>query len=83
MNIEKENLTRVKELIEELEKLEKAINITKNYDASITASFSSFHNFNTKTPIGISVPISNDIKDAIINNIHLRIKEIKKELEKV
>lgn len=83
MNIERENIGKAKKLIEELEMLEDAIDITRNYDASITASFFTLHNHNTKTSKSVEIPISSDIEKAIIKNVHERIEEIKKELEKM
>lgn len=83
MNIERENIAKVKKLIEELEMLEDAIDITRNYDASIKASFFTLHNHNTKTSKSVKIPISNDIEKAIIKSIYERIEEIKKELEKM
>lgn len=83
MNIERENIGKAKKLIEELEMLEDAIDITRNYDASIMASFFTLHNHNTKTSKSVEIPISNDIEKAIIKNVHERIEEIKKELEKM
>lgn len=83
MNIKRENIAKAKKLIEELEMLEDAIDITRNYDASIKVSFSTLHNHNTKNSKSVKIPISNDIEKSIIKGVYERIEEIKKELEKM
>ena len=83
MKVDSKNITRARELLSELENLEKALHVATNYDWKLSAAFYTFHNDNTKSPLKISVPLpkSGDLKDQIFEHINLRIFEIKKELE--
>lgn len=81
MNIEKKNLDKVRELLEELKKLEDANDILGNYDARVYAVFSTLHNNNLKVLKEVRIPMSGDIRKTMIEYISNRIYEIKKELE--
>ena len=80
MKIEKENLKRARDLLNELEKLEQALNIMGNYDATISAQFKSIYNNNKESALTVVVPISEYSKKFILDDINLRIEQIKKEL---
>lgn len=46
MNIERDNLKKARELLNELETLESALNVSSNYDSEIYAQFHTMHNNN-------------------------------------
>lgn len=81
MNIEKKNLDRVRELLKELEKLEDVNDVLGNYDASVSAVFSTWHNSNTKRLKEVGIPMPADIRKSMNEYISNRIYEVKKELE--
>ncbi len=49
MNISQANIKRVRELLKEMEKLEEAMEVMKNYDSKVFAVFWTAHNDNKKT----------------------------------
>ena len=83
MNIENHNLQRVRTLLAELEKLEFALTILTNYDATVSAKFMSHYNCGSKVPVDVVIPVPNEIKNSITNYVITRISDIKKELEKM
>ena len=81
MNIEKKNLNRAWELLNELKKLEDVSNVCRNYDVKKYAVFSTLHNNNTNQYKEVKIPMPPDICKTMSEYISNRIDEIKKELE--
>lgn len=81
MNIEKKNLDKARKLLRELETLEEVNDVLGNYDASVSAVFSTFHNNNKKILKKVQISMPPDISKSMREYIANRIYEIKKELE--
>jgi len=81
MNIEKKNLDKARELLNELANLEDALDVFKNYDSRVQAVYSSKHNKNTKVYKEVKVEMPIQLVRAMECHILRRIDEIHKELE--
>lgn len=87
MNIERDNLKKARELLNELETLESAIAVSSNYDSEIYAQFHTVHNNNEGHSKTVTIPIAkrgfigDSTRNFIIDEVNLRIEKIKKELE--
>lgn len=83
MNIEKKNLDRARELLNELSNLEDALDVFKNYDSHVRVVYSSQHNKNTKVYKEVKVEMPLQLVGAMESYIRHRIYEIRKELEAI
>ena len=81
MNIDKKNLDKVRELLNELSNLEDALDVFKNYDSRVQAVYSSKHNKNTKVYKEVRVEMPKEVMLIMKDHIARRIDEIHKELE--
>ena len=83
MKTNDENLKKVRSLLRELDELEDAFDVLKNYDAKACYCFSTGHNNNTKITKTVFVTMSPEILKQVKEELTLRIENIKKELKKV
>lgn len=83
MNISQANIKRVRELLKEMEKLEEAMEVMKNYDSKVFAVFWTAHNDNKKTTREVMIPVSKETSKKIIEEVKDRIFAIQKELEQL
>ena len=81
MNIEKKNLDKARELLNELANLEDALDVFKNYDSRVQAVYSSKHNKNTKIYKEVRIKMPLQLVGAMESYIRHRIDEIHKELK--
>ena len=82
MRTDDETLKRVRSLLDELYELEVAFDILGNYDAKAYSNFITWHNNNIKRKKEVFITMSPKILEQVKEELALRIKEIKEELEK-
>ena len=73
MNISQANIKRVRELLKEMEKLEEAMEVMKNYDSKVFAVSWTPHNDNKKTTREVIIPVSKETSKKIIEEVKDRI----------
>ena len=83
MKVSKENIEKARKLLDELEKLEGAMEVMKNYDAKVVALFWSAYNNNTKQTGVAKVQLSRELCEQIMDEVQDKIFAIKKELEQL
>lgn len=81
MKVEKKFLDRARELLEELNNLEKAKDILQNYDSKVCVQYSTFYNHNRKELKEVKIKMPPEIIGSMNEYMENRIFEIKKELE--
>lgn len=83
MKVSNENIKKARDLLDELETLEGAMEVMKNYDAKVFALFWTGHNDNTKRTSEVRVQVSQEMCSKLMDEVQDRIFEIRKELEQL
>lgn len=83
MKVSHENIEKARKLLDELEKLEGAMEVMKNYDAKVFALFWTAHNDNAKQTREVRVQLPRELCEQIMNEVQDKIFAIKKELEQL
>ena len=83
MKVSNENIEKARKLLTELETLEEAMEVMRNYDAKIFALFWSAYNDNTKQTREVRVQLSRELREQIMDEVQDKIFAIKKELEQL
>ena len=84
MKTDKESIEKAKALLSELAKLENALDVLNNYDATAYMYFYTQHNNNKQfSSNDAKIPMPASMKKEAISHINQRVTEIKQELEKI
>lgn len=81
--MKKETFIKARNLYEELENLENALDVLGNYDAKAYFCFTTFHNNNLKRRKEVKIPMQDEKIQETKQQIIQRIKQIKEEIEEL